>query len=298
MTNKLGGDFRFPGTDFTVKRMGYGAMQLTGPGVYGPPRDMDEAVAVLRAVVESGVNHIDTSDYYGPHITNQIIQKALHPYKKDLVIVSKIGARRGTDKSWIKAMAKEEIISAVHDNLRNLKIEAIDIVNLRLGGFMEPSDEPFLEPLTVLIDLKKQGLIRHLGLSTVSEKQVDEALKLTDIVCVQNMYNIAKCGDDKLIDSLAKKNIAYVPYFPLGGFMPLQVEALNKIAASVNAAPMQVALAWLLKRSPNILLIPGTSSMSHLQENLDAATINLSDETFAALNEIGLTGSAIDQRTR
>lgn len=289
MTNQLGGDFRFPGTDLTVKRMGYGAMQLTGPEVYGPPKDMDEAVAVLRAVIESGVNHIDTSDYYGPHVTNEIIQKALHPYKKDLVIVSKIGARRGSDKSWIKAMAKEEIISAVHDNLRNLKIEAIDIVNLRLGGFLEPTDEPFLEPLSILIDLKKQGLIRNLGLSTVSEKQVDEAMKHTDIVCVQNMYNIAKRTDDQLIDSLEKKNIAYVPYFPLGGFVPLQVEALNKIAASINATPMQTALAWLLKRSPNILLIPGTSSRKHLQENLDAAKIDLSDETFAELSAIGLT---------
>ncbi|CAN5158402.1 aldo/keto reductase family oxidoreductase [soil metagenome] len=287
MTNKLGGDFRFPGTDFTVKRMGYGAMQLSGPEIYGPPKDMDEAIAVLHAAMESGVNHIDTSDYYGPHITNQIIAKALHPYKKDLVIVSKIGAKRGTDKSWQKAMAKEEIISAVHDNLRNLKIETIDIVNLRLGDLMTATDEPFQEQLTVLIDLKKEGLIRHLGLSTVSEKQIDEALKMTEIVCVQNMYNIANRADDELIDSLAKKNIAYVPYFPLGGFVPLQVEALSKIAASLNTTPMQVALAWLLRRSPNILLIPGTSSRKHLQDNLDAANIELADEIYAALAKIG-----------
>ncbi len=297
MTNKLGGDYRFPGTDLTVKRMGYGAMQLSGPEIYGPPADLDEAKAVLRLVIESGVNHIDTSDFYGPHVTNEIIQKTLHPYKKDLVIVSKVGARRGSDKSWIKALAKEEIISAVHDNLRNLKLETIDIVNLRLGGFMEPTDEPFLEQLSVLIELKKQGSIRHIGLSTVSEAQINEAMKHTDIVCVQNMYNIANRADDQLIDSLAKRNIAYVPYFPLGGFVPLQVEALNKIAASIKATPMQVALAWLLKRSPNILLIPGTSSRKHLQENLDAAKIDLSDETFAELSAIGLTSPSVLSQT-
>jgi len=288
MTNKLGGDFHISGTPFTVKRMGYGAMQLAGPGVFGPPRDMDEAVAVLHSVIESGVNHIDTSDFYGPHVTNQIIQKALHPYKKDLLIVSKIGAKRGADASWPKALGKDEIISAVHDNLRNLKLEAIDIVNLRLGGMMEPTDEPFLEPLNVLIDLKKQGLIRHIGLSTVSEKQVDEASKLTEIVCVQNMYNIANRADDTMIDALAKKNIAYVPYFPLGGFNPLQEDELSKVAATLDATPMQVALAWLLKRSPNILLIPGTSSRKHLHENLAAAELELSDEIFEKLNAIGL----------
>lgn len=283
---ELGGKYSFPGTGLTVNRMGYGAMQLSGPEIYGPPRDMDEAIAVLREALDSGVNHIDTSDYYGPHITNQVIKSALHPYAKDLVIVSKIGARRGTDKSWMRAMAKDEIISGVQDNLRNLGIEAIDIVNLRMGAFLDPVEESLTEPLSVLVDLKKQGLIKHIGLSTVTVKQIADAQQLTDIVCVQNCYNVAKRDDDALIDDLAKQNIAYVPYFPLGGFAPLQIETLNQIAQEINATPMQVALAWLLQRSANILLIPGTSSRTHLRENLQAASLKLPAEIVIRLNAI------------
>lgn len=283
---ELGGKYSIRGTGLTVNRMGYGAMQLSGPEIYGPPKDMDEAIAVLKEALDSGVNHIDTSDYYGPHVTNQIIQKTLHPYPKDLVIVSKIGARRGADKSWIRALAKEEIISGIQDNLRHLKIEAIDIVNLRMGAFLDPVDEPLTEPLSVLVELKKQGLIKHIGLSTVSAKQIAEAQKLTEIVCVQNCYNIAKRDDDALIEDLAKQNIAYVPYFPLGGFAPLQIEVLNQIAKEIGATPMQTALAWLLQRSPNILLIPGTSSRAHLRENLKAAELKLSAEIVARLDSI------------
>lgn len=286
---ELGGKFSFPGTGLTVNRMGYGAMQLSGPEIYGPPRDMDEAIAVLREALDSGVNHIDTSDYYGPHITNQVIKNALHPYAKDLVIVSKIGARRGTDKSWIRAMAKDEIISGVQDNLRNLDVEAIDIVNLRMGAFLDPVEESLTEPLSVLVDLKKQGLIKHIGLSTVTAKQIADAQQLTDIVCVQNCYNLAKRDDDALVDDLAKQNIAYVPYFPLGGFAPLQIEALNQIAQEMNATPMQVALAWLLQRSANILLIPGTSSRTHLRENIQAASLKLPADIVIRLNDISPT---------
>ncbi|MBS1992773.1 MAG: oxidoreductase [Cyanobacteria bacterium SZAS LIN-3] len=284
---ELGGTYRLPGTNLTIKRMGYGAMQLSGPEIFGPPRDMGEAIAVLKEAIELGINHIDTSDYYGPHITNQIIRKALHPYPKDLVIVSKIGARRGDDKSWIRAMAKDEIVAGIHDNLRNLKIEAIDVVNLRMGGLTNPVEEPLLEQLGVLVDLKKQGLIKHIGLSTVTAKQIVDAQKLTDIVCVQNLYNLAKRTDDTLVDDLAKQNIAYVPYFPLGGFVPLQLETLNQIAAELNATPMQVALAWLLQRSSNILLIPGTSSRNHLRENIQAASLKLSADVVSRLNAIG-----------
>ena len=266
--------------------MGYGAMQLTGPMVWGPPKDMDVAKAVLREAIETGVNHIDTSDYYGPHVTNQIIKDALYPYPKDLVIVSKVGARRLPDKSWVRALAKNEIVSAIHDNLRNLKLEAIDIVNLRLGDFLSAVDESVEEPLSALTDLKKQGLIKHIGLSTISAKQFDEAIKMTEIVCVQNMYNIAKRTDDELIDMLAVRGVAYVPYFPLGGFEPLQIEALNRIAEKAKATPMQVALAWLLRRSPNILLIPGTGSLGHLRENIQAASIDLSEDTIADLNQL------------
>lgn len=266
--------------------MGYGAMQLSGPEIYGPPRDVDEAVAVLRSAIEAGVNHIDTSDYYGPHITNQIIHKALSPYPKELVIVTKIGCRRGLDKSWIRAMEKDEIISGIHDNLRNLKIDAIDVVNLRMGGFVDAIEEPLSEPLSVLVDLKKGGLIKHIGLSTVSAKQIEEAQKLTEIVCVQNMYNIANRNDDALIDALARQNIAYVPYFPLGGFAPLQAETLNQVAAELAATPNQVALAWLLQRSPNILLIPGTSSRAHLKENLEAASLTLPAHLVEKLDQI------------
>ncbi|MBS2010920.1 MAG: oxidoreductase [Cyanobacteria bacterium SZAS TMP-1] len=284
---ELGGTYRLPGTNLSIKRMGYGAMQLSGPEIFGPPRDMREAIAVLKEAIELGINHIDTSDYYGPHITNQIIRKALYPYPKDLVIVSKIGARRGDDKSWIRAMAKDEIVAGIHDNLRNLKIEAIDVVNLRMGGLTNPVEEPLLEQLGVLVDLKKQGLIKHIGLSTVTAKQIVDAQKLTDIVCVQNLYNLAKRTDDTLVDDLAKQNIAYVPYFPLGGFVPLQLETLNQIAAELNATPMQVALAWLLQRSSNILLIPGTSSRNHLRENIQAASLKLSADVVSRLNAIG-----------
>lgn len=284
---ELGGTFTFPGTNLTVNRMGYGAMQLAGPGVFGPPKDRDVAKAVLRELIELGVNHIDTSDYYGPYVTNEIICEALHPYPKELVIVTKFGAVRGNDGSWILARKKEDLIAAAHDNLRRLKLEALDIVNLRLGDVMAPNDESIEEPLSVMIDLKKQGLIKHIGLSTISQKQFEVASKMTDIVCVQNLYNLATRHDDSFIDELAKKGVAYVPYFPLGGFQPLQIEALNKIAAKLKATPMQVALAWLLKRSGNILLIPGTGSLGHLRENIQSASLELSNEVMVELDRIG-----------
>jgi aryl-alcohol dehydrogenase-like predicted oxidoreductase len=283
----LGGSFTLPDTSMTVNRMGYGAMQLAGPQVWGPPRDVDAAVAVLREAVASGVNHIDTSDFYGPHVTNQIIKQALHPYVDGLVIVTKVGARRGDDKSWIHALSRQELIDAVHDNLRNLGLDTLDVVNLRVGGVMGPSEGSIKEPLTVLDELKRQGLIQHLGLSNVSPEQLVEAQTITDIVCVQNLYNVAHRNDDAFIDDLAKQGIAYVPFFPLGGFTPLQSSTLNAAAASLHATPMQVALAWLLQRSPNILLIPGTSSAEHLRENLKAATLQLSPEVIADLDSIG-----------
>ena len=283
----LGGNFTLPGTSITVNRMGYGAMQLAGPQVWGPPRDVDGAVAVLREAVAVGVNHIDTSDFYGPHVTNQIIKQALHPYRDDLVIVTKVGARRGDDKSWIHALSRQEIIDAVHDNLRNLGLDTLDVVNLRVGGIMGPSDGLIAEPLTVLTELKQQGLIRHLGLSNVTPKQLAEAQAITEIVCIQNLYNVAHRDDDSFIQDLAKQGIAYVPFFPLGGFTPLQSSALDAAAASLQSTPMQVALAWLLQRSPNILLIPGTSSLGHLRENLKAAMLQLPSETIAALEAIG-----------
>lgn len=281
---QLGGTFTFPGTDLTVNRMGYGAMQLAGPGIFGPPRDIDEAKAVLREVIETGINHIDTSDYYGPYVTNKLIAETLHPYPKDLVIVSKVGARRGDDASWLKALGKLEIKSAIEDNLRHLKIEAIDIVNLRLGEFMEPDQTSVAEPLSALIEMKEKGYVKHIGLSTVSEKQLEEALTMTDIVCIQNMYNIANRSDDTFIDKLAARGIAYVPYFPLGGFAPLQLEKLNLLAHNLGVTPMQLALAWLLHRAPNMLMIPGTSSRGHLKENIAAAALELSDETMTQLN--------------
>jgi len=284
---ELGGTFRLPGTSVTVNRMGYGAMQLAGPQVWGPPRDMDAAVAVLREAVAAGVNHIDTSDYYGPHVTNQIIKKALHPYPKDLVIVTKLGARRGEDKSWLHAISRRELIDGVQDNLRNLGLDALDVVNLRVGGFTEPSDESIEEPLTVLAELKRQGLIRHIGLSNISPQQMAKGQQITEIVCVQNFYNVAQRTDDAFLESLAKQGIAYVPFFPLGGFTPLQSAKLDSVAGSLQSTPMQVALAWLLQRSPNILLIPGTSSVAHLRENLSAATLTLSSELIADLNSIG-----------
>jgi pyridoxine 4-dehydrogenase len=283
----LAGNFSLPGTLLTLNRIGYGAMQLAGPGVWGPPRDINAAVDVLREAVESGVNHIDTSDYYGPHVTNQIIKQALHPYPDGLVIVTKLGARRGADKSWIPAHSREELMNGVHDNLRNLGLERLDVVNLRVGGMLEPSEGSIEEQIIVLVELKRQGLIRHIGLSNITPTQLREAQKITEIVCVQNFYNVAHRNDDAFIDDLAAQGIAYVPFFPLGGFTPLQSSALDSSAASLEATPMQLALAWLLRRSPNILLIPGTSSVVHLRENLKAATLQIPAEVIADLDEIG-----------
>jgi pyridoxine 4-dehydrogenase len=281
-----GDSFTLPGTSMTLNRMGYGAMQLAGPQVWGPPRDVDSAIAVLREAVAAGVNHIDTSDFYGPHVTNQIIKQALHPYPDGLVIVTKVGARRGEDKSWIHALSRQELTDGIHDNLRNLGLDTLDVVNLRVGGVMGPSEGSIEDPLTVLAELKRQGLIRHLGLSNVSPDQLTEAQKITEIVCVQNLYNVAHRKDDGFIKDLAEKGIAYVPFFPLGGFSPLQSAALDAAAASLQATPMQVALAWLLHRSSNILLIPGTSSAEHLHENLAAATLQIPSETVANLDSI------------
>ncbi|HEY4739875.1 MAG TPA: aldo/keto reductase family oxidoreductase [Candidatus Acidoferrales bacterium] len=283
---ELGGTFTLSRTSSTLYRMGYGAMRLTGPEIWGPPRDMDAAIAVLREAIAAGVNHIDTSDYYGPHVTNQIIKKALHPYPAGLVIVSKLGARRGADKSWIPALSRKELIDALHDNLRNLGVDAVEVVNLRVGGFLEPSEGSIEEPLTALVELKDQGLIRHIGLSNVTPRQLQQAQRITEIVCVQNFYNVANRKDDAFIDSLARQGIAYVPFFPLGGFTPLQSSVLDHIAASLQATPMQVALAWLLQRSPNILLIPGTSSINHLRENLAAAALKIPPDRIAELNAI------------
>jgi aryl-alcohol dehydrogenase-like predicted oxidoreductase len=283
----LGGSFTLPGTSMKLNRMGYGAMQLAGPEIWGPPRDVDAAIAVLREAVATGVNHIDTSDYYGPHVTNQIIKQALHPYPDDLVIVTKVGARRADDKSWPHALSRQDLTDAVHDNLRNLGLDKLDVVNLRVGGFTEPSRGSIEEPLTVLAEFKRQGLIRHIGLSNVSPKQLSEGQRITEIVCVQNFYNIAQRNDDGMIDDLAGQGIAYVPFFPLGGFTPLQSSKLDAAAASLPATPMQVALAWLLQRSPNILLIPGTSSVGHLRENLKAASLQLPSEVLANLDLIG-----------
>ena len=274
--------------DRAVKRMGYGAMQLAGPGVYGPPKDATAAVEVLRAAIESGVDHIDTSDFYGPHVTNQLIRKALHPYPKDLTIVTKIGARRGLEGTWNLAFSAEELTSAVHDNLHNLGVEALDVVNLRIMLDPHGPAEGSIEaPLTVLADLQRRGLVRHIGLSNVTSKQVAQGRTIAPIVCVQNQYNLAHRGDDPLIDELAAAKIAYVPFFPLGGFSPLQSTALSDVAKKLGATPMQVALAWLLRRAPNILLIPGTSSVGHLGENLAAAALRLPDDAMAVLNRIG-----------
>jgi aryl-alcohol dehydrogenase-like predicted oxidoreductase len=288
-----GGSFTLPGTSLTVNRMGYGAMQLAGPEVYGPPRDVDAAIAVLREAVEAGVNHIDTSDYYGPHVTNQIIKRALHPYPNGLVIVTKLGARRGSDKSWIHALSRQELIDGAHDNRRNLGLETLDVVNLRVGGLMDPSEGSIEEPLTVLAELKRHGLIRHIGLSNVTPKQLTEAQSITEIVCIQNSYNLAHRNDDTFINDLAARGIAYVPFFPLGGFSPLQSSELESAAASLGATPMQLALAWLLQRSPNILLIPGTSSAAHLRENLGAATLRIPSEIVAVLDSIAGNGKAL-----
>jgi pyridoxine 4-dehydrogenase len=273
--------------DRTVKRLGYGAMQLAGPGVFGPPKDHDNAIAVLREAVASGVDHIDTSDFYGPHVTNQLIREALHPYPADLVIVTKIGAKRGPDKSWNPAFSPEALTNAVHDNLRNLGLAALDVVNLRLMfGTHGPAEGSLEAPLTVLAGLQKQGLVRHIGLSNVTRTQISEGRAIAEIVCVQNNYNLVHREDDAMIDELAAAGIAYAPFFPLGGFTPLQSTVLSDVAAQLGATPMQVALAWLLQRSPNILLIPGTSSVGHLRENLAAAELSLSSETVAMLNGI------------
>jgi pyridoxine 4-dehydrogenase len=278
--------------DRVVKRLGYGAMQLAGPGVFGPPKDRDGAIAVLREAVASGVDHIDTSDYYGPHITNHLIREALHPYSDDLVIVTKIGARRGDDASWNPAMSPDDLKSAVHDNLRNLELDALEVVNLRIMGRVHgPAEGPIEEPLTVLADLQRQGLVRHVGLSNVTATQIVEGRRICDIVCVQNLYNVAHREDDKLIDDLARFGIAYVPFFPLGGFTPLQSTALNDVAKRLSSTPMQVALAWLLQRAPNILLIPGTSSVEHLRENLAAASLELPPDMLSALDDIATSAA-------
>ncbi|PST23574.1 oxidoreductase [Rhizobium sp. JAB6] len=273
--------------DRKVKRLGYGAMQLAGPGVFGPPKDRDTALAVLREAIASGVNHIDTSDFYGPHVTNQLIREALHPYGDDLVIVTKIGARRGADASWLPAFSADELKQAVHDNLRNLQLDVLDVVNLRVMlNPHHPSEGSIEAPLTALAELKRQGLVRHIGLSNVTRNQIAEGRKITEIVCVQNLYNLAQRTDDALVDELERDGIAYVPFFPLGGFTPLQSSALSDVAARLNATPMQVALAWLLQRAPNILLIPGTSSLDHLRQNLAAAELKLPQDAIAQLDRI------------
>jgi len=278
--------------DRPVKRLGYGAMQLAGPGVFGPPKDRDSALAVLREAVASGVNHIDTSDFYGPHVTNQLIREALHPYPVDLVIVTKVGARRGADKSWIPALSREDLIDGVHDNLKNLRLHILDVVNLRVGGLTEPSEASIGEPLTVLTELKQQGLIRHIGLSNVTPEQLAQAQSITEIVCIQNFYNVAHRNDDAFIDDLAAQGIAYVPFFPLGGFTPLQSSVIDAVAARLQATPMQVALTWLLHRASNVLLIPGTSSLAHLRENFAAAELKLPDEAIDQLNSVATSNAS------
>jgi pyridoxine 4-dehydrogenase len=272
----------------TVNRMGYGAMQLAGPGVFGPPKNHATAVAVLRAALEAGVNHIDTSDFYGPHVTNRIIREALHPYADDLVIVTKVGALRGDDASWNPAQSPAELEQAVHDNLRNLGLDVLEVVNLRVMGDVHAPSEGSIEPqFSALAKLQQQGLIRHLGLSNVTATQVAEAQRIAPVVCVQNQFNLAHREDDAFVDALAKQGIAYVPFFPLGGFTPLQSQTLSDVAARLGVTPMQVALAWLLARAPNILLIPGTSSLDHLRENLAAAELQLSKDVMAELDGIG-----------
>ncbi len=289
----LGGSFTFPRTSLTVHRIGYGAMQLAGPGVWGPPEDPDAAVAVLREAVAAGVNHIDTSDFYGPHITNRIIRQALHPYPVGLVIVTKLGARRPPDGSWQSAISPEDLTAGVHDNLRNLGLDALDIVNYRaMGAIHGPAEGSVAEQVTVLADLQRKGLIGHIGLSNVTAAQLAEAQKITDVVCVQNNYNLAHREDDALIDDLGHRGIAYVPFFPLGGFTPLQSSTLSSVADRLGATPMQVALAWLLHRSPSILLIPGTSSLAHLRENLAAGQLALSPQTLAELDGIAAAAAA------
>ncbi len=288
----LAGSFTLSGAAMTVNRMGYGAMQLAGRDgdklVWGPPRDVEEAIAILREALTYGLNHIDTADFYGPHVTNQIIKKAIFPYPTDLVIVTKVSARRGEDGSWIPAFSREELTAQVHDNLRNLGLDVLDVVNLRsMYSIHEPAEGSMEAPLNVLAELQQKGLIRHIGLSNVTPAQVAEARRIVPIVCVQNHYNLVHRADDALIDDLARDGIAYVPFFPLGGFTPLQSAELSDIAASIGATPMQVALAWLLERSPNILLIPGTSSRKHLRENVQASQLQIPSEVLAKLNSIG-----------
>ena len=284
-TTLPGGTFKLA-DDFTLTRMGYGAMQLAGPHVFGPPADHDGALAVLREVVKLGITHIDTSDFYGPHITNQIIKEALHPYPEKLRIVTKVGARRDAEGNWLQALAPDQLRQAIHDNLANLGVNALDVVNLRVGGFDAPTPGSIAEPFLVLAEMQQEGLIQHLGVSTVSAEQVAEAQSIAPIVCVQNFYNIANRQDDSLLDSLAEQGIAYVPYFPLGGFSPLQSDTLSGVAARLETTPMAVALAWLLQRAPNILLIPGTSSVEHLRENVAGAGLQLPEDAMKELNAI------------
>jgi pyridoxine 4-dehydrogenase len=280
------GTFRL--ADHTVNRMGYGAMQLAGPGVFGPPRDRNTAVAVLREAIASGVNHIDTSDFYGPHVTNRIIREALHPYPADLLIVTKLGAVRGKDASWIPALTLDDLTRGIHDNLRNLGLDVLDVVNLRLPGVIHgPAEGSIEKPFAALAELQQKGLVRHLGLSNVTPTQIAEAQKIAPVVCVQNHYNLVQRADGPLVDELAKQGIAYVPFFPLGGFTPIQSSALSALAAKLRVTPMQLTLAWLLHRAPNMLLIPGTSSPDHLRENLAAAELALTDSVLAELNAIG-----------
>jgi aryl-alcohol dehydrogenase-like predicted oxidoreductase len=289
----LGGEFTFPGTDLTVRRMGYGAMQLAGRGVWGPPKDPEAAIAILREAIEAGVNHIDTSDYYGPHTTNQLVHQALHPYPENLVIVTKLGGKRGPNRSWLPAASAEELTSGAHDNLRNLGLDALEIVNFRAWGTGHgPTETSIEEPLTALAELQQQGLVRHIGVSNVTAAQVAQAQSICKIVCVQNHYNLAHREDDSLIDDLAAQGIAYVPFFPLGGFTPLQSSTLSAVAENLESTPMQVALAWLLHRSPNILLIPGTSSVAHLRENLKAAQLDLPASALAELDCIEASATA------
>lgn len=284
---------KFTFGDRTVRRLGYGAMQLAGPGVFGPPKDYDAALTILREAVACGVNHIDTSDFYGPHVTNQIIREALHPYPDDLVIVTKVSARRGDDGSWIPAFSREELAQAVHDNLRNLALDVLDVVNLRsMFDALHPAEGSLEAQVTVLADLQRQGLVRHIGLSNVTPAQIAEARRICEIVCVQNYYNVAHRDDDDLIDDLARDGIAYVPFFPLGGFTPLQSSTLSDVAERLGATPRQVALAWLLRRAPNILLIPGTSSVAHLRENLAAAELNLPDDALMELDGVASISGA------
>lgn len=283
----LGGEFMLPATTISLQRMGYGAMQLAGPGVFGPPKDRNAAVAVLRQAIELGINHIDTADFYGPHVTNEIIKEALHPYADGLHIVTKVGALRDAEGGWPHARSSEQLRHAVHDNLKHLGLDALDVVNLRVGGIEGPEAGSITEPFTALAEMQQGGLIKHLGVSNVNAEQIAEAQSIAPIVCVQNYYNIAHRDDDALIDALAEQGIAYVPFFPLGGFTPLQSDALRSVATRLDATPMQIALAWLLQRAPNILLIPGTSSIAHLRENISGAALVLPDGALVELNGIG-----------